>query len=140
MNTEPTGLIILSVYNKWKDHAENLLNHADTFCAIEDKYGQGNVLQGEGCYKGATEDCLVVKWPGEDTNILSHCVAIADSFKQDSILLVSPEGKAELLELEYYDAVTGVYSTLSLGQFRELDTINGVDNYTVVGNKKWGTV
>lgn len=139
MRQEPTGLIILSVYSKWKEPTENLLNHADTFCALEDKYGKGSVLQGEGCYNGCTEDSIIVLWPGCDQNILAHCVAVADTFKQESILLVSPDRKAELLELEYYDAVTGVYSTLPLGQFTELDTIDGVDNYTVVGTKKWGT-
>lgn len=82
----------------------------------------------EGCYKGQTEKSFKVKLDPSNTDRLIDLMIIAEYFKQESIMRVQDSGDAELI---YIDSKQVEY----IGKFQEVESIEGLDAYSVIDGK-----
>jgi len=72
----------------------------------------------DGCYKGKLEDSFILGAKHEN-----FIMETAKEYNQESVLFVNELGQASLIFLKDN-------KTTKLGQFKEVDTIEGLDNYT----------
>lgn len=127
MKTSAIDFVIFSVHQASKTEADNAKNNKAARLGLESSdIFYSSVV---GSYKGVIEDSLLVKVSGDYT--LSVIDKLCELFNQESILVVSKQGKAYL---RYY---TETHLTGYIGNVSYVDSVKDNADFTKLADNKY---